>query len=273
MNRKSVAAAVAVAVCSAAGAADYSPGFVWDRSLDWNDGKVAGYGWQNGNPDDDKNDNPAWVCEWSKDGGGLGDPNPWYKQPKTLMVWDPNWYNNGYPTWARSNDGHPNIAKTGLTHVVYPGNFPDAPLVRWMNPTGAQATVDITGNFKINWSGQGNLDVPLSCDLAVVAVTGTQYAVLFGESYNDPSPGDQNIGSRTIQINLQDVVVPEGGSILIGLRGQTAQSNRWFSSEDNLKITLEALEGGGGCTPDIDGNGVLDLFDFLAFVNLFNAGC
>jgi hypothetical protein len=27
------------------------------------------------------------------------------------------------------------------------------------------------------------------------------------------------------------------------------------------------------CVPDIDENGVLDLFDFLEFVNLFNAGC
>jgi hypothetical protein len=29
---------------------------------------------------------------------------------------------------------------------------------------------------------------------------------------------------------------------------------------------------GQPCPPDLDGNGSLDLFDFLAFVNLFNAG-
>jgi DNA-binding beta-propeller fold protein YncE len=28
-----------------------------------------------------------------------------------------------------------------------------------------------------------------------------------------------------------------------------------------------------GCRADFDGNGILDLFDFLAFVNVFNAGC
>ena len=30
--------------------------------------------------------------------------------------------------------------------------------------------------------------------------------------------------------------------------------------------------GGGGCYPDFTGDGVLDLFDFLAFVNAFNGG-
>jgi hypothetical protein len=29
---------------------------------------------------------------------------------------------------------------------------------------------------------------------------------------------------------------------------------------------------GGGCPADLDGNGLLDLFDFLEFTNLFNAG-
>jgi hypothetical protein len=32
------------------------------------------------------------------------------------------------------------------------------------------------------------------------------------------------------------------------------------------------LTSEGGCAADLDGNGVLDLFDFLAFTNLFNAG-
>jgi hypothetical protein len=268
-----IAIASGIAICSVASAADYFPGFVWDRSLDWNDGKEKGYAWQNGNPDDDKQDSPVWVCEWAKGGGGLGDNDAWYKQPKTLMTWDDNWYNAGYPTWSNGNDNHPNITKGGLTHVVYPNNFDDAPIVRWMNPTGTAATVTISGNVKVNWSGQGNLDVALVCEVAVVVQTGNQYDVIFGNAYTDPSPGDQEIGTRTIQVSLQDVVVPEGGSILLGIRGQTPQNNRWFSSEDNLKITLVALEGGGGCTADIDGNGVLDLFDFLGFVNLFNAGC
>lgn len=34
-------------------------------------------------------------------------------------------------------------------------------------------------------------------------------------------------------------------------------------------VSLKAVQG--GCAPDIDGSGALDLFDFLGFVNLFNA--
>jgi uncharacterized protein YjiK len=36
--------------------------------------------------------------------------------------------------------------------------------------------------------------------------------------------------------------------------------------------TLFVLRPKGGCRADIDGNGALELFDFLGFVNLFNAG-
>ncbi len=275
MRQSGLIVVSAAAFCAGAMASDYSPGFVWDRSLDWTPGKVEGYSWQNGNPDDDKKDNPVWACEFAKGGGGLGDPNPWYKQPKTLMVWDASWYGGGEGVWAQGNNQHPPIYKTLLIHVVQgQGDFENTPLVRWINPAGADATVHITGNLKVYWAGQANLDVPLTCDVAVVSVSPTGvYTVLFGASYDDPSPGDQNVGVKTVQIDLPGVVIPEGGSILIGVHGQTVQANRWFNMEDNLKITLDALEGGGGCTADIDGNGVLDLFDFLGFVNLFNAGC
>jgi hypothetical protein len=40
-------------------------------------------------------------------------------------------------------------------------------------------------------------------------------------------------------------------------------------------FVIRAIVGpplGDQCLPDLDGNGVLDLFDFLAFTNLFNAG-
>ena len=72
-------------------------------------------------------------------------------------------------------------------------------------------------------------------------------------------------------INLKGVQVPIGASILITTRGEKVVIGRWCDMDDKLTITLKEIEG--GCTPDLDGNGVLDLFDFLAFVNLFNAGC
>jgi hypothetical protein len=42
--------------------------------------------------------------------------------------------------------------------------------------------------------------------------------------------------------------------------------------DDGLYSTLTArFEGGAPCAPDLNGDGSLDLFDFLAFVNAFNA--
>ncbi len=39
-----------------------------------------------------------------------------------------------------------------------------------------------------------------------------------------------------------------------------------------VRLTATAVGGGGGCPADLDGDGVLTLFDFLAFQNLFDAG-
>jgi hypothetical protein len=45
-----------------------------------------------------------------------------------------------------------------------------------------------------------------------------------------------------------------------------------FDGDDDLAINRLDVNFGASCAPDLDGNGVLDLFDFLAFTNLFNAG-
>ena len=42
--------------------------------------------------------------------------------------------------------------------------------------------------------------------------------------------------------------------------------------DTHLIIIAEGEEGGGGCRADLDGDGVLTLFDFLAFQNAFDAG-
>ena len=41
---------------------------------------------------------------------------------------------------------------------------------------------------------------------------------------------------------------------------------------NNDTLQIFDVSGCGACAPDLDGNGTLDLFDFLAFTNLFNAG-
>jgi hypothetical protein len=58
--------------------------------------------------------------------------------------------------------------------------------------------------------------------------------------------------------------------------GQMSYTNdlgaTWFRFPDSdFGVYVETTEI-GGCYPDFTGDGVLDLFDFLAFVNAFNAG-
>ena len=42
-------------------------------------------------------------------------------------------------------------------------------------------------------------------------------------------------------------------------------------SKPDMLNKLMIVEEEAGCYPDLDGSGALDLFDFLAFTNLFNA--
>jgi hypothetical protein len=65
-------------------------------------------------------------------------------------------------------------------------------------------------------------------------------------------------GSDTITQYSKD------GAVLQTLNISGLASNNWGAEF--------AMRGGDECYPDFDGNGDLDLFDFLAYVNTFNAG-
>jgi hypothetical protein len=45
----------------------------------------------------------------------------------------------------------------------------------------------------------------------------------------------------------------------------------WTDDQLANAALFKAVQSGAPCAPDLDGNGALDLFDFLAFTNLFNA--
>ncbi len=62
--------------------------------------------------------------------------------------------------------------------------------------------------------------------------------------------------------------VAAGGNVGTYRLGGGPGTGTAHGSLSNGLLTL----GNGACSADLDGNGTLDLFDFLAFVNLFNAG-
>jgi hypothetical protein len=265
--------ATVAAFSTAATGSVYPTGYVWDRSADWSPGQLQNAGYQFGNPAPDQNGSPAWAYEQVSSGSDLGNAHPWFEGQPIPLRWDSSWFDSGVQVWAFVNDIPPAITLATLQHSIQnQDEYTRVPMVRWTNPTGAACTVHIEGDLTLRWSGNQNLGTSVQIAAAIVLVTREgQYTKLFAETYDDPSPGDQNIGVKNVPINLAGVEVEPGDSLLITVRGSKEVAGRWCDMNDNLKITLTEIDG--GCTPDIDGNGVLDLFDFLAFVNLFNAGC
>jgi DNA-binding beta-propeller fold protein YncE len=54
---------------------------------------------------------------------------------------------------------------------------------------------------------------------------------------------------------------------------ETVMSSLYAGMSGDLGTILFVPDQGGECRPDMDGNGVLDLFDFLMFFNEFAVGC
>ena len=54
---------------------------------------------------------------------------------------------------------------------------------------------------------------------------------------------------------------------------ETVMSSLYAGMSGDLGTILFVPDRGEACRPDVDGNGVLDLFDFLQFFNEFAAGC
>ncbi len=65
-------------------------------------------------------------------------------------------------------------------------------------------------------------------------------------------------------------VIRSGGMAIVG-DCDIWTAGFWTLQDGITSFTLAERLTGGSCAPDLDGNGALDLFDFLTFVNLFNA--
>jgi hypothetical protein len=74
---------------------------------------------------------------------------------------------------------------------------------------------------------------------------------------------------------IEPLLIGSSGVVLWG-RLETAEHlpevESYFRETIVPLLPPRGPRGEGGCDADIDGNGVLDLFDFLGLVNLFNAG-
>ena len=115
----------------------------------------------------------------------------------------------------------------------------------------------------------------------IFAISGDGRTVVGENSYPGPRDEDPLLWRRDIgAVSLPDYLDGLG----VDVSGWTLRRAIGVSADGSAIIGLGSIEGGGGgflvrglpvpasCPADIDGDGSLTLFDFLAFQNLFDAG-
>lgn len=247
-------APVVLVLVSPVQAQQYAPGYEWNRTANWVAGTTPGS--TIGNPQPDGEGAGVWQYEWVE-GGGIGSANEWFAQPSHLMVWDDNWWNIGSGgAWVNSDELNPPIFNNRMTHNLHDTSSSAIPMVRWINPVGNGTVVDIAGVLNVTWSGHEFFGVPVATDVVIAHndfSTGIT-SLLYSDTLLKPSPFPSIGDSVDVPISIRGVVMDEGDSILISLRGQRdfAGDGRWVILEDAISITLipapgaAALLGMGG---------------------------
>lgn len=228
------ASALTLVVATSANAGN---GFTWQRTADWIPGTAAG-GTAN-NPGPGAGGTTVWQYEWTS-GGGLGSSNPWYSQPTNLMSWDPVWYDTGLGVWSAGDNASPPIMSNRLVHNVHESVVSKVPIVRWRAPVGSINDLGIAGSLTVNWNGMNGLGLPVDVDVVVAKQNATQTAttVLFSTMVSKPNPFPSVGDSVIIPINLQNIVLNQGESIIISHRGHHGfhPTGAWVNMYDNLVI-------------------------------------
>jgi len=95
-----------------------------------------------------------------------------------------------------------------------------------------------------------------------LSINATSYDVIFA---NDENFTDIALETNTTELNF----TPMGGDLQAGIYFlKVVARNNIGTFENTATIALD-----NACPPDLDGNGVLDIFDFLTFQDLFVTGC
>jgi hypothetical protein len=241
-----VALRAAALVLSLAGIA-HGDGFVWQRSADWVPG--SGQGGTGNNPGPGAGGNTVWYYEWTE-GGPLGSTNPWFRNPGNRMSWDPEWYQTGWGVWSRGNDANPPILPARLVHNVHESAVHAIPLVRWVAPLGPMSDLAITGSLTVNWNGLHGLGLPVAVDVVIAKQNAAQTSttLLFSQTVskpnNFPSVGD----SLVLPINLQNISMNTGDSIIITHRGRQGfgPNGGWVNLYDNISFSAIPSPGALG---------------------------
>jgi predicted NUDIX family NTP pyrophosphohydrolase len=184
----------------------YAQDWTWNRAAEWQPGSAPGSA--TGNPSADAQGAATWQYAWTTGGGGLGADSPWYAQSAALMLWDDNFAGQG-ARWARAGDTLPAASSS-----VLEADGTASPVLRWLNPTGRTADLDLAGSLGVTWStGASGI-----AELAVVhekldtagTVTGCEELATFRLS--------SSAGAQIANVDLKNLNLAAGDRILIAVR-------------------------------------------------------
>ena len=236
MLSRSVAHCAPVLLALTASQALARPDYV--RSVNWVEGTVQGG--TAGNPGQ-VNGTPIWQYETTQ-GGALGSGNAWYSQPTDLMTWDSSWYATGWGVWSKGNDANPPVLPSRLVHNVAAAVYNDVPMVRFHNPLGNGASLNINGTLQIAWNGVDGLGRPNDVDVVIAkfdsALNST--TLLYSNTVVKPLPFPSVGDSLNLPINITGVTLNQGDSIILSHRGRTplAPLGAWINMYDNVTFNL-----------------------------------
>lgn len=234
----------------------YPPNFVWNRSLDWDPGTVAGTSL--GNADDDALGNAVWRYG-TLTGGDFSSINPWYRGQIELSVWDDVWWGaSGTGAWARNyfgpdvdnDNANPPIGRYAMWHDLSERthSFKYTSAVDWLNPVGNGATVNISGNLVFLWQGHFATASPIGALEAVVtkfdSSTG-EFFNLWTGSFTNPTVGAGLTPASQVvaPIRIVGLRLDEGDFIRYTFRasGDESAVPLWMGMRDEVSMRLVSV--------------------------------
>lgn len=242
VNVMRVAPALACAAILATAAA--GDPLSWSISSDWSDVN---------------NPNGPWSLRIG-DGAPLRGHSTWNGQ----LVW------GGIPCgWFRSDgsEGGPHCWQAGdvVTHTCNSGDPDAAMVIRWVSPVNG--VVDVSGSL---WWGCVPDQFFRANDWAVtfngVRLTGGVGTIGSGCGCGRDNPIPFEGGSGGPRA-LKNLPVRFGDEIQLVVSRNANSYQGWGS------FTGVTFEIGPACAADFNGDGMLDFFDYLDFVNAFEEGC
>ena len=243
-NTTLILAAGVALTASQAAMAQYVSGDSWHRATDWIPGSVPGSTANNPGPGFDGV--AVWQYEYAIGGGGLSADTPWYAADTTMMTWDDNWWDNGFGAWSKGDDVNPPIRQDRMTHSLVGSYYDEAPIVRWLMPSGAgDMRVDIDGQFDVLWTGNEDRGVAIDVELVIARETADGLIdVLFSDRLAKPTLGISVGDTASSFVDLSEITLEEGDSLIFSGRGVSGvgwSEGRWLAIQDDLTVTVNPI--------------------------------